>query len=264
MPSTSEPKSVQTRPAIGERGMVDIHMPEGGMRAGCVLAIHGGGWNNGDRTSLAWVAHRLVPHGIAVVTCSYRVAKDGTFPAGYDDLVELLKWWRREGASHGLPERCTLLGSSAGGHLVCLLATRGLLEHGSLMPGIDAVVAYCPPIDLVLQFEHDELHDSRMTQTWIGGTPAQKPHAYRDGSPLHFVHPDMPPLWLAHGDKDAVVPFAQSGLLIERMRATNLPYEFHVASGCGHTMVEGSSEPYVLLEEQRVVSFIKRHSRAGR
>lgn len=261
----SSVETVQTNPAIGERGKIDVFLPDSQTTprpTPFVLAIHGGGWINGDRTSFHWVADRLLPHGFAVITCSYRTIHEACFPAAYDDLVTLLKWLRRHAVEHGLSSsRCALLGSSAGGHLVSLLATRATQEHREEIIPIQGVVCYCPPIDPVLQHEWDLQRDSTMTARFMGGTPSQFPDAYRAASPQHHVHRAMPPMWLAHGDQDELVPMSQSQGFVERLASVGIEHSFHIAPGRGHTMLQVDKVDqtnYELLEEMQVVTFLKR------
>lgn len=250
--------SIQTNEAIGERGIIDIHLPAGAELVPFVLGIHGGGWRNGDRTSFHWVAQRLLPHGLPVVTCSYRYFPTACFPAAYDDLVALLRWLRRHAGEHGLAPRCALLGSSAGGHLAALLITRALREHRDLID-IAAAVIYCPPTDLELQHQTDAQKGGAMTSNFIGGSPDQQPQAYRAASPLHHVHAAMPPVWMAHGDVDPVVCIEHSRRFVQRLEQAGVPCTFHVAVGREHTMCKADTPETVLLEEPSVVSFLRHH-----
>lgn len=251
-------------PDIGDRGAIDVFLPDGGGLQPFVLVVHGGGWSNGDRTSLHWVADRLLPHGLAVVTCSYRISQEMKFPACYDDLIFLLRWLGSNGESVGLKsDRCVLLGSSAGGHLVTLLATRGIQEHGAEIIDIAGVVAYCPATDLRMQYEHDCVRDATVTEGCLGDTPNGNPRIYREASPVDWVFPGSPPLWVAHGDEDGVVPITQTHTFVEAWLKTGQCVDFHIAAGAGHTMIKPASEPNVLLAEDKAVQFIHRCLGAG-
>jgi len=257
---TPNPQSVQTNPAIGDRGVIDIFPPRSDGDAPFVLAIHGGGWYGGDRHAYVSTIEPLIARGFAVVTCSYRVSSEEHFPAAYDDLLHLMGWLRDHSRDYGLQsQRCALLGGSAGGHLALLLSTRGLLEHRDQMIPIAATVAYCPPVDLRLQYEHDQSRGTDPAERFMGGTPDELPDAYRAASPTHFVHRDMPPVWIAHGDADTIVPFEGAGQFVDRMRAEGLSPIFHVAPGRGHTMIQQDDAPPVLLEEEQVLQFLQQH-----
>lgn len=253
-------KTVQTNPAIGERGLVDIFLPESNSKGPCafVLAIHGGGWGGGDRTSYHWCAARLLKQGIAVVTCSYRLQQEAKFPAAYDDLVHLFQWLKNNAAAHGLrDDGCVILGGSAGGHMVCLLSTRGLVEHAETFIPIQGVVSYCPVVDLRDQYEFDQTAGRSMTQNFIDATPDEKPQAYHDASPIHFVNPNTPPLWIAHGDKDTVVPVNATLEYTKMCHKHGVKVITHIEPGAPHTMTTPEIMPPVFLEEEQMVRFVK-------
>jgi acetyl esterase/lipase len=250
-------ETFQTNETLGERGKIDIHRPADAPRRGdpFVLAVHGGGWVRGDRTSFHWVADRLLPHGFTVITCSYRTSGEARFPAAYDDLVALLVWLRVHAGELGLG-RCALLGSSAGGHLVSLLATRATRERRGQIIELEGVVAYCGPMDMLAMHEWNQGNGSPITRDFMGD-PQQRPDAFRDASPIHHVHRDMPAMWLAHGDADQVVPIAQTQRFAQRLADAGVEHTFHTAVGRPHTMVHDDHGPFVLLEEQRVLEFLR-------
>jgi hypothetical protein len=49
----------------------------------------------------------------------------------------------------------------------------------------------------------------KLLADFMGGTYAQKPELYKQGSPIACIRADWPPLFLAHGEKDELVPIAQ-------------------------------------------------------
>jgi acetyl esterase/lipase len=251
-------ETFQTNESIGERGKIDIHRPADAPRSGdpFILAVHGGGWVRGDRTSFHWVADRLVPHGFTVITCSYRTSNEAPFPAAYDDLVSLLVWLRGHAGELGLG-RCALLGSSAGGHLVSLLATRATRQRRGQIIDLHGVVAYCGVMDMLAMDEWTQATGSPITRDFMGD-PQQRPDAYRDASPIHHVHADMPPMWLAHGDADAVVPVTQTQGFAQRLADAGVEHTFFTARGRSHTMLHDDSGALVLLEEQPVLAFLRR------
>lgn len=55
-------------------------------------------------------------------------------------------------------------------------------------------------------------------------------------NPMNYISEEreMKPLLIIHGDKDRVVPFQQSVLLYEKMRATQKTVEFYKLEGADH------------------------------
>lgn len=263
-------ETIQAQPALGERGKIDLFRPslptpDGGWPV--VVLVHGGGWARGDRTSFHWVAQHMVNHGLAAISCSYRVAQEAPFPACYDDLVNLLRWLRHNASSLGLvSEHCALLGSSAGGHLVSLLMTR--CQHDPAAADIQPIragVVYCPPLDLQTQHDHDASRGSTITRDLLGGSPAEQPRRAHDATIFNWIHkPGFKPvpLWIAHGDMDMVVPIDDTYELVDLWQQHGGEATFHVEKGAGHTMVHPGTGPRQLLQQDQVIAFLKKHLQA--
>ena len=45
----------------------------------------------------------------------------------------------------------------------------------------------------------------------------------------------MPPILLAHGDADSVVPFSQSKILADKLKEENRVYEFYTVKNADHS-----------------------------
>jgi acetyl esterase/lipase len=111
--------------------------------APCVVVVHGGGWDSGDRTQLAGLNHWLALRGVAVAALSYRLAPAHRWPAQRDDVRAGVSWVRANAAALGVdPRRLTLLGRSAGAQIVTAAA------YGETLPGVRAVVALYGCFDL--------------------------------------------------------------------------------------------------------------------
>lgn len=264
MSSPPRPQILAANPAIGERGDLHIYRPDDGAAAvPFVLGIHGGGWRNGDQSSFDYLWDKLRPLGMGLVLASYRLAPEHPFPAAYEDLLNVLAWLKTEGAGHGLDtSRCLLFGSSAGGHLAMLLATRAIAEDRP-RPTLCGVAEYCGIMDLSAQYAWDEERGAKMTRDFLATTPSENPSSYRDASPLAHVHPNMPPVWMAHGSTDTVVSIAQSRAIVERLQATNQDVIFLEGRNLGHTMIEIQAsgepvEPRELFFEQDLLRFTHR------
>ncbi len=117
----------------GEELKLDAYLPLRHNRptAGVVL-IHGGGWQNGDKSLYASFGATLARLGWAAFAVNYRLAPRAHFPAGLSDVRHAVAWIRAHAARFGIdPRRIAALGDSAGGNLAALVATagRGSLER---------------------------------------------------------------------------------------------------------------------------------------
>lgn len=130
--------------------------------------------------------------------------------------------------------RLGVIGGSAGGHLTLMLATtadegdpnsKDEVERTSNR--IRAGVAWFPPthlekfLKLKQQFPALEFDTKKIP----------------DVSPLEHVTADDAPVYLAHGDKDELVPVGESEAIVEKFKAANVDHELLVIPGAGHAFV---------------------------
>ena len=91
------------------------------------MLVHGGGWDQGDNRCCGLyssVGHFLASQGIGAVLPNYRLTPAVAHPEHARDVARAVRWTRDHIAEYGgAPDRIFLMGHSAGGHLVALLAT---------------------------------------------------------------------------------------------------------------------------------------------
>lgn len=105
------------------KDLLDIYMPEGVAGAPVVVFFHGGALRAGDKSVGQVVAQRLVPHGIGVVSASYRLTPSVMHPAHVQDAAAATAWVVENIASYGGDAgNVYVSGHSAGAYLAALLA----------------------------------------------------------------------------------------------------------------------------------------------
>ncbi len=190
-------RGIQYREVGGVKLKADIYLPTGPGPFPGVLMVHGGGWAAGARWQMFRHARTLAKEGFTVVSISYRLAPRFKFPAQVDDCRAGVKWMRENSAKYKIDAtRIAAYGYSAGGHLACLLGVRP--ADGA---EVSAVVAGGAPCDFRMIPEN-----SRVLAYLFGGSRAEKPELYREGSPLAHASADAPPVMFYHGTSDALVP----------------------------------------------------------
>ncbi|PPF44406.1 alpha/beta hydrolase [Pseudoclavibacter sp. AY1F1] len=217
---------------------LDLHLPVG-EHPPVVLFIHGGGWFRGSRRmfcpgrSDAETFGRLAREGWAVAAIDYRLSGEATFPAPLADVEAAITWVVGDGAeTFGLDaSRLALWGESAGGHLAALAAAA---------PGTPAraVVDWYGPSDLAAIPKHAPQPGTPATpsreEMLIGGFLAEHPELTRAASPVHAVHAGVPPVLLAHGTADSMVPPQQSVLLRDALETAGAHVELQLVPGADH------------------------------
>ncbi|MGZ4488614.1 MAG: alpha/beta hydrolase family protein [Nocardioides sp.] len=208
-------------------GVVDLRLPGGAGPWPLVVVVHGGFWRQGyDRKHARPMADALAAQGFLVASVEYRrVGGAGGWPVTAEDVDTALA--KLPGLLEGLgvgTTTTTLLGHSAGGHLVLWLASQG---HR-----VDRVVALAPVGDLrhaaAAHLGDDAVRDL------LGGGPEEVPAAYDAADPaVRLMERPGLDLVMVHGTADDVVPLTNSESLVARH-----PYvDLRVLDGVDHFAV---------------------------
>lgn len=225
---------VYARPA-GVDLLADVYRPRAAGLHPAVLVVHGGSWTRGDRGRMARVSERLARAGYVAVSIDYRLAPAHHFPAQIHDCKEAVRWIRRNAPGLSAdPDRVAGFGYSAGAHLVALLATtrpadglEGESPPGSESTALQAAVLGAMPSDM------RRLPDSPAVRGFLGGSVREVPRLYDRASPIRYVTPDDPPLFLYHGRNDLIVDVSHARSMVQALERAAVPHEYH-ESGLGH------------------------------
>jgi dipeptidyl aminopeptidase/acylaminoacyl peptidase len=96
---------------------------------------------------------------------------------------------------------------------------------------------------------------SAVIDHFFGGTPEQKPEAYRTVSPIHFVERIKTPLLILHGTADQMVPYHQSADLAEALKRAGKEHELITYKGARHNFA-GKDE---IDANQQILRFLMAH-----
>lgn len=164
---------------------------------GDVLAfIHGGGWTNGWKEWMSFMAPAMNARGVTFATVGYRLAPMHLFPSGYDDCLDATAWLVEHAAEHGGdPTRLFVGGHSAGGHYASLMAVRRDWQAGrGLEPD---VIRGCLPLSGVFDFGPQS--GLTMRPRFLGPEDSGNEGP---ASPLSQIDGKPPPFLIAYGDDD--------------------------------------------------------------
>src|ERR687896_1390229 len=96
--------------------MARVYQPNGTGPFPVLLDLHGGAWNNQDRTANAPMDESLATSGILVVAIDLTLAPEAPYPASVQDANYGVRWLKHHAREwNGAPETIGALGSSSGG-----------------------------------------------------------------------------------------------------------------------------------------------------
>ncbi|KTE14976.1 alpha/beta hydrolase [Sphingopyxis sp. H115] len=238
-PATIE-RDVVYRTVAGRALHLDIyrHADTAAAPAPVLIHFHGGGWARGARPA-DWTGFRpYLAAGLSLVTVQYRLAGDARAPAAVQDARCALHWVAANAARLGFdPDRIVVTGTSAGGHLALMA---GLLPAANDIDSVEckgaaraaAILDFYGPTDLTnIASRSGARHPT--VANWVG-EGAQAAATERAMSPVVWIARNSPPVFIAHGDADPVVPIVQSIELKRRLDALAVPSELFVVRGGGH------------------------------
>lgn len=232
--------------------LMDVHAPEQPNGIGLIM-IPGSGWEaplafDAEQLKHSYEIHAilglesLVGAGYTVFVINHRATPRFRFPAPLEDAQRAVRFVRHHAVDFGIdPDRIGAIGGSSGGHLVNLLGT---MNAGGIEGDSDPVNRHSARVQAVVAvYSVSDFSAFSTSNPWAGGAitalmgpvnPSWKPpplfdataaEQYAQASPATHVSADDPPFLLIHGDADTVVPFSQSEILQQRLRAAGVDVE---------------------------------------
>jgi acetyl esterase/lipase len=218
---------------------LDLYEPQGlppDARRPALVAIHGGGFVDGDKGDDRWrmpsLCRELASRGFVCAAINYRLRGDDppgaastpaerALAAAVDDAASAVSWLAANAATHHVDSsRIAVGGGSAGAVTALHLA---YVQKGRDLP-IRAVV---------------DLWGSL-------------------GKNLASLETGMPPLLVIHGTRDESVAFSQAQALADRARQVGVPCVLVAVDGAGHNMPLDSTAGGIVLY-QRIADFLSEH-----
>lgn len=237
-----EIKDIEYKNINGKSLQLDIYRPENIDKPLPLLVfIHGGSWKSGKRSDYLVYLLSYANKGYITATVSYRLLRDGPYPACIEDINDAVRWLHQNAGNYGYdPSRIALIGGSAGAHLA-LLAAYGwgnyeTITDSSVSVGhtrmVKAVVDIYGPVDLTTEYARNQ----PLVTSFLAGKWEESPDIFRQASPVHYLDKNDPPTLILHGTSDRLVPVSQSERLNEMLDSLSVPCIFHPLPGWPHTM----------------------------
>ncbi len=217
---------------------------------GCgVIAIISGGFFSSHEAINPKALQPYLERGYTVFAVVHGSQPRFIIPEIMQDVQRATRFIRFNAAKWGVnPEKLGVTGGSAGGHLSLILGTQGGPGKPDAKDPVDressavaAVACFFPPTDFSNWGRAGDdgvgYGTTEKFQPAFGPrslTPEGRATLSKEISPIHFVHPNMPPVLIIHGDADKLVPIYQAQIFEKRMKEVNSPFKLIVRAGKDH------------------------------
>lgn len=208
----------------GRNLTLDVVKPANPTGSG-ILVMVSGRWKSDPKKFQAWMASSFLRQGHTVVAVSHLSQPEATVQETVEDVHRAARFVRHHAKDYGIdPNRLGVFGGSSGGHLSLMLATRGGPGDPNAADPVDressavqAATVFYPVTDLLnLGPSTENLHDNGPPKSFRKsfGPKASDLNEWQkighDISPIFHVTKSLPPVFIAHGSADTLVPLEQS------------------------------------------------------
>ncbi len=254
--------------------MARIYQPQGKGPFPVLLDVHGGAWNDQDRTANAPVDERLAASGLLVVAIDVRLAREAPYPASVADVHYGIRWLKsKAGEWNGDPATLGALGSSSGGHVLELCAMRPHDPRYAVhalpeAPHLDATLLYVIARSPISNpFARYEQAQKMKRATLIANSELYFDpwDSIFDGNPQRILERGeavaLPPMFILQGELDDNVLPAVQEHFVATYRAAGGEIDYEVFPGAEHRWIIQAG-PQTDRAIDMIKAFIARQLRA--
>ena len=241
---------------------LDVFQPAKTNGAGIVFMVSGG-WFSSHEAINPQFYKPFLDRGYVVFAVVHGSQPKFTVPEITQDIHRAVRFIRLNAARYGVdPQRLGITGASAGGHLTLTMATQGTRGDPSAKDPIDressevqAAACFFPPTDFLNYSQPGEdavgvgiLKDFKPAFGPRSDSPEDRQKLGKEISPIYFVHSNMPPVLIIHGDADKLVPIYQARIFVEKCEQSGCKAKLIVKEGKEHGWPDIASDLKTLAD----------------
>jgi acetyl esterase len=266
-------KDIVYQRASGKERLARLYQPAGTGPFPAVLQVHGGAWNDKNRTDGQNTALDLAGAGIVVLSIDFRSGREAPYPASLQDINYGIRWLKAHAAEFGSSAaQVGAYGTSSGGHQILLAAIRPDDPRYRALPlaeapEMDAKLAFVvsgwgvlfPLVrynlakaggDEMLAMDHDRFFGSEATQ--LEATPAV---IIESGEKVY-----LPPALVFQGTADQWTTVELAERFAADYRRAGGSIDLLLLDGARHTFLnEHPFDPNSIKALKTMIAFIKQH-----
>jgi len=224
-------------------------------KAPILIFWHGGGWTNGYKEYVAFMAKNIVELGMILVAPDYRLAPEHKISTLFDDALSAVKHVSQHAHLYGgCAEQLYLAGHSAGAHLAALVALRRTeaIEAGINVKAIRAALL----ISGIMNLYHPAPSHGSL-EALVYSKILQSPTDDAIFSPVSWTQGNRVPILLSYGEADSERVIHSNQRLASLLQLQPASCRLSVETGLDHftthTSLFNADAPWY----QRLSSLIK-------
>jgi acetyl esterase/lipase len=253
---------------------MDVFVPKAKKNGAGVIFCVSGGFFSARQSERPPIYDEFLRRGYVVYAVVHGSQPRFTIPEILDDMNRAVRFIRHTAKDYGVdPNHLGIAGASAGGHLSLMQGcapregnakSKDAIEQESSR--VAAVACFFPPTDFlnygklgVEAIGNGVLKDFKAPFDFVELDPvtrayfvipeqAKRREIARKISPVYHVSDKSAPTLIIHGDADKLVPIQQAELIIEKLKAANVPCELVVRPKADHGW-PGLDKDFALLAD---------------
>lgn len=212
--------------------LANIAYPDGPSLKPAIISVHGGRWRAGNRTDASSInVQQWAQFGYFAISIDYRLVGGSPAPAPQLDLLCAIRWVHAHADEYRIdPERVYLIGQSAGGQMVSLVATAGEAGFPRVGGWEKARSDVRAVISVAGAYELNSLSWGNLWTPVDGKVEDSRSHA----SPLNHVTASTRPTLIIHSDDDKSVPVQQAADMVAKLQGAGVQHRYVHFTDRGH------------------------------
>jgi len=216
----------------GSALLANIAYPDGPSLKPAIISVHGGRWRAGNRADASSIkVAQWAEFGFFAISIDYRLVGGSPAPAPQLDLLCAIRWVHAHANEYNIdPERVYLIGQSAGGQMVSMIATAGEAGFPRVGGWEKARTDVRAVISVAGTYELTGLSWGNLWTPITGDVNEARKHA----SPINHVSASTKPILVIHSDDDKSVPVQQATEFVEKLKAAGVQHRYVHFTDKGH------------------------------
>lgn len=230
----------------------------------CIVYIQGSAWCKQDTFMNIPNLSKLAERGFVIASVEYRHTEIAPFPAQIQDAKTAIRFMRKNASRYNLdPENIFVFGDSSGGHTALMVGITEAVEeldtadYGEYSAKVGGIIDFYGPTDIAKMNDvpsvMNHIEPNSPEGMLIGGKNViENMEEAKKTSPVSYIlrERSIAPILIFHGSKDRLVPFQQSILLYDALKAADKKVDFYKINGADHGGGEFWSEDVLKIVEE--------------